>query len=55
MRRIEAESPGLPQAVGPDLGANAWLIDEGVVRGNGIVLPRVRVIDVDAKDLAEQS
>src|SRR4051794_23707411 len=51
---VEAEPPGIAQAVGPELGPGAGASDEGVVPGYAVVPARVGVIDVDSQHGRQQ-
>ena len=51
---VEAEPPGIAQAVGPELGTGAGAIDEGIVAGHAVVPARVGVIDVDPQHGRQQ-
>ena len=51
---IEAHPPGVAEAVGPHLRPSPRHPDEGIIPGDGVVLARVLVIDVDPQDGGEQ-
>ena len=51
---VEAQPPGIAQAVGPDLGPGAGAIDERVVLGHAVVPARVGMIDVDPQHGRQQ-
>ena len=51
---IEAHPPGIAEAVRPDLRPGSLRRDEGVVLGDGVVLPLVLPVHVDPQDGREQ-
>src|SRR5262249_11990100 len=52
-QRIEAESPGLAKAIGPDLRPDTRAVAEWIVRRDRIRLADIRMIDVDAEHFAQ--
>ena len=51
---IEAHAPHVAKARGPDLGCGLGVVDERIVRGNGVGLAAFAAAHIDADDLAEQ-
>ena len=51
---VEAQPPGIAQAVGPELGPGAGAVDERVVLRHAVVPARVGVIDVDPQHGRQQ-
>ena len=50
---VEGEAPGVPEALRPDLGERARPAGVRVVGRDGVLLPRVPGVDVDAEELPE--
>src|SRR5262249_41996310 len=51
---VESHAPGIPQAVGPDLGCGVLAAGARIVLGNAVLLAAIAPIDIDAQDLGEQ-
>ncbi len=51
---IEGHPPDITQTISPDFRQSILLADERIVLGNGVILARVFLVNIDAQDLGQQ-